>query len=187
MTTKLAETLRQIDQLIYQYAKQAIGNVGGDYKNLPLKMFKIAAEDHHLRVRSWLVTYQQQGEDTRQDSIGENPELVTEGNLRVTFALPGKGVKDVSRKPARQQMGDNLGVEALRTTEVIQQEEQGVCRDVASEFCELMQRYCNISNLMIKDYSITDNAQHTESTKLIWWPVTCEIEWELWWRKRGNA
>ena len=181
--TKLAATLNQLDSFVYRYVKEAIAEVGKDYRDMPVKIFRVAAEDHHLRVRSWLITHQQMGNDTTQESIGQNPDMETIGNLRVTFALPGKAVKDDSQKPRYQQEGDNTGVDAFLTQENLRRNEQQTCREVASDFCDRIQRYCNVNGLFIEDYNITDNNPHTESNKLIWHPVTCEIRWKLWWRK----
>lgn len=180
---KLNEALDTMDTFVNTYANRAIDEKGGvNYRLAPKHFFKFAAIDHHLRNPGWMVTYRQGNQDTTQESIGENPDLETKGTLITTFALAGRAAKDDSQK--FNQPNDNWGTRQFLTQEERRRFEQQSCRAVAVHYAELIQQYCNVGGgLFIQDFNIDDNLPHIESAHLIWWPVTVNVSWKLWWRK----
>lgn len=183
---EITEALNLMDDFVKLYADRAIDEKGGaNYQHAPRQFFKIAAQDHHLRNPGWMITYSQGNRSTDRTSIGEHPEMETIGNLRVTFSLAGRATKDDSRRRKDQQQSDNWGTRQFESQEAKRRYEQQTCRGVAVRFADLIQTYCNVRQLFITDFDIDDNLPHVESSNLIWWPITVNISWKLWWQKRG--
>ena len=183
MMLKLNDALDRMDGFVKRYADQAIDEKGGtNYRLAPKHYFKFAAIDHNLRNPGWMITYRQGNQSTTQETIGENPDLETQGLLMTTIALAGKAVKDDSEKV--NQPNDNWGNRQFLTQEERRRFEQQSCRAVAVRYAELIQQYCNIGgSLFITDFNIDDNLPHIDKSTLIWWPVTINVNWKLWWRK----
>ena len=179
---KLTDALNTLERSVKTYADRAIDEKAGpNYARTPRHFFKFAAVDHNLRNPGWMITYRQGNQNTTQETIGENPDLETTGTLITTFALSGSAVKDDSQSV--RQPSDNWG-QPLLTQEERRRHEQQTCRGVAVHYAELIQQYCNLGGgLFIKDFNIDDNLPHIESSSHIWWPVTVNVSWTLWWRK----
>lgn len=179
---ELTSAIEQFEHGIYTYSVEAIRALGGEFRDLPIKFFRRGAEDNHFRDRAWMVVYDTTEYETSQATLSPHGVHTTEGSMEAMFCCPGTTGKDDSTHSITG--GDNWGdskASGFLTRESARRTEAVICRNVALRFSRLIQQIYNDCNIVVSNYTVTENNPHVETNKYIWWIVSARIDWKLTW------
>ena len=180
----LTDILNKLDDAVHTEAPKAIKAVGGRYKDLPVQYFRHAPQDDNLRLNAWIVGYEQINQATERETIGINGVRKTESTLQVTFALPGKQVKDTSQRNTPN--FDNWGnTDGLTSPESEIRYEAQTCRAVAHSFALAMDNKQN--GVLVTSVTVDEDKPYISSRARVWYPSTVNINWKQWWDHRPQS
>ena len=183
-TSPLTNLLDQLDTRVHSFTTSAIRDHGEEFRDHPIQFFRTAPLDINVRGNSWVVSYDQEEQQTERMTIGQYGERETNANLRITVALPGTAVKDTSTQEVKS--GDNWGDRQLTTRESERRHQQQISRAVAENIAE---KFDDIKELgmQVTAYNVVVNSPQIINQKLVLYPMTVNIAWRFWWDHKPDA